>query len=122
MPGHRLVFRNENVGVTVAVEIHEPKIRVASIAIQPRGERAEWFPTSITIMFVEARCRTIQHDEIELTVARQVHELRCSAGNRRVWPCANELYRSKFRSGALNAVRVLLKIDWRNISFVEPAI
>src|SRR2546423_6167422 len=122
MAGQRLLFGDEHIGKTVSVEINESEIRIASIAVQLRGEGPKRLPTIDAVAFVEAGGRPIPHNEIDLTVARQIHELRCPTGKRRVWPGADHFHRSKFRAGARNSIRPLLEIKRRKIAFVEPAV
>ena len=44
VPDEGVVFGDQHVGVAVAVEVDEPQVRVAQVAVQARGEGAEGLP------------------------------------------------------------------------------
>ena len=76
VPDEGVVLGDEHIGVAVAVEIDELHVGVARVAVQARGERAEGLPAFGLVMFIQARRRSLHDDDIGLTIAGQVHELR----------------------------------------------
>ena len=80
VPDEGVVFGDQHVGVAVAVEVDELQVRVAHVAVEARGEGAEGLPAFVVVVLVEAGHRAVQHHQIGLAVAGQVHELRLPAG------------------------------------------
>src|SRR6185436_3304711 len=97
------------------------KVRIPSVAIQTRDEGMEAVPTRFFIMLVEPRRRTVQHYEVQLAVACQIHELSLRLPNGCVWLCGNQLGRCERRLRALYIV-LFDPIDWTEITLVEPAL
>ena len=52
MPDEGIVLGDEHVGMAVAVEIDELEVRIAQVAVQARGERAEKLPAFGLIVLV----------------------------------------------------------------------
>ena len=80
VPDEGIVFADQHVGVTVAVQVNELQVGVARVAVEARGEGAEGLPAFSAIVFVQAGHGAVQHHQIGLAVAGEVHELRLPAG------------------------------------------
>ena len=79
VPDEGVVFGDQHVGVAVAVEVDEPEVRVAQVAVQARREGTEGLPAFGLVVLVQAGRRAVQDDDIGLAVTGQVHELRAAA-------------------------------------------
>ena len=60
------------------------------------GEGAERLPAFVVVVLVEAGHRAVQHDQIGLAVAGEVHELRLPAGQGEVGFGGNAFRRREF--------------------------
>ena len=96
VPDEGVVFGNQHVGVTVAVQVNEFQVGVAHVAVEARGEGAEGLPAFLFIVLIEARHGAIQHHQIRLAVAGEVHELRLPASQGQVGLGGNEFQRREF--------------------------
>ena len=83
VPDEGVVLGDQHVGMAVAVEVDEPEVRVAQVAVQARGEGAEGLPAFGLVVLVEAGRRAVHDDDVGLAVAGQVHELGAAAQARR---------------------------------------
>ena len=79
VPDEGVVFGDQHVGVAVAVQVDELQVRVAHVAVEARGEGAEGLPAFVVVVLVEAGHGAVQHHQVGLAVAGQVHELRAAA-------------------------------------------
>ena len=79
VPDEGVVFGDQHVGVAVAVEIDELQVGVAHVAVEARGEGAEGLPAFGLVVLVEAGRGAVQHHQVGLAVAGQIHELRAAA-------------------------------------------
>ena len=61
--------------MAVAVEVDEPQVGVAQVAVQARSEGAERLPAFGLVVLVEAGRRAVQDDQVGLAVTGEVHEL-----------------------------------------------
>ena len=75
VPDEGVVFGDQHVGMAVAVEVDELEVRVAQVAVQARGERAERLPALGLVVLVQAGRGAVHDDQVGLAVAGQVHEL-----------------------------------------------
>ena len=96
VPDEGVVFADQHVGVAVAVQIDEFQVGVAHVAVEARGERAEGLPAFVVVVFVEAGHGAVQHHQIGLAVAGEVHELRLPAGQGEVGFGGNPFQRREF--------------------------
>ncbi len=80
VPDEGVVFADQHVGVAVAVQVDELQVGVARVAVEARGEGAEGLPAFVVVVLVEAGHGAVQHHQIGLAVAGEVHELRLPAG------------------------------------------
>src|SRR6478752_6315563 len=122
MPGKRLVLGDEDVRVTIAVEIHKSKIPVASISVKLRAERPKYLPTISVISFIETGARSIKHHEIELTVTCKIHELGCTTDNGCVWFCGDKFCWRELRTRTRDAMLIRFQVKLCKIAFEEPAL
>ena len=79
VPDEGIVFGDQHVGMAVAVEVDELQVGVAHVAVQARGERAEGLPAFGLVVLVQAGRGAVQHHQVGLAVAGQIHELRAAA-------------------------------------------
>src|SRR5207248_4268107 len=96
IPCKDVVFRDEDVGVAVTVQVDKAKIGLVPAEVRQLRERAEGLPALVLSPLVEAGRWTAERDDIELPVAREIKELRattCHREKRRLG--ANDLQRSE---------------------------
>ena len=86
--------------------------------LRRRRERAEGLPAFGAVVFVEAGHRTVEHHQVGLAVAGQVHELR-AAGQGEVGLGRNQLHRRKLRFDVRRAVAGFA-VDRAEVALVEP--
>src|SRR5262249_26168052 len=96
IPGEDVVLGDEDVGVSVAVQVDEAKIGLVPAEIRQLAECAEGLPALVLGPLVEARRWTAERHPLELAVAREVKEL-CPAARHREQRRlgANDLQRSE---------------------------
>ena len=78
VPDEGAVFGDQHVGVAVAVQIDELQVGVAHVAVEARREGTEGLPAFSVIVLIEAGHGAVQHHQVGLAVAGQVHELRAA--------------------------------------------
>src|SRR5436190_3038546 len=105
MPAEDFVFGNEDVTVTVAVEVNEFEVWVAGIKIRERVKWAERFPAGPLGALVEAAHGTFHCDDIGLAVTGEVHEL-CMAREANGGLGSDEFDRREAGSGFFRTVAV----------------
>ena len=121
IPGEHIVFGDEDVGPAVTVEVDEAEIGIAHVAIGARDERTEGLPACVVIMLVEARCRAVEHDEIEPPLAFQIHPLRLCRRDARTKPGRDALERRERRLWPRDAI-LLDPIYRAEIALIEPSV
>src|SRR6266540_1508668 len=75
--------------------------------MQARDERPERLPAFVTVMLVQARHWAVQHHQVELAVARQIHELRL-AGQAEIWLNCDTFERGKLNRSVADRAEVAL--------------
>jgi hypothetical protein len=119
VPDEGIVFSDQHVGAAVTIQIEEPEIGVAGVAMETRRERAEALPAFLTIMFVQARHGPIRHHQIGPAVAGKVHEPSVPTGYGEIRFGSDELDRGQPRFDGLRVVIGLR--DRAEVALVEPS-
>ena len=112
VPDECVVFADQHIGVTVAVQINEFQVGVTRVTVQARRERTEGLPALVVVMLVQAGHGAIQHHQVGLTISGKVHELG-TTGQGEVGLGCNALQR-----GELDPALA----DWAQVAFVEPCV
>jgi hypothetical protein len=75
MVGEDVVFRDQDVGMTVARQINEALVRVVPSQVGQGAKRGEGRPTAIVSSLVEAGCRAAEIDNIDAAIASEIEKL-----------------------------------------------
>ena len=110
VPDEGVVLGDQHVGVAVAVQIDELQVRVAQVAVEARREGAEGLPAFGLVVLVEAGRGAVQHDQVGLAVAGQVHELRLPAGQREVGFGGHALRAARTSTGVASLIGLRLRL------------
>ena len=90
VPDERVLLCNEHVGMPVAVEVDELQVGVTHVAIETRHEGAEGLPSFGLVVLEQPGHRPVEHHDVGLPVAGQIHELRRTTSQREVGLGANK--------------------------------
>src|ERR1043166_8323810 len=119
MPHKSVVLGDQQVGMTVTVEVYELEIGIAEVAVQAQGEGSERFPTFGFVVLVKAGRWAAHHNHVRLSIARKIHELRVATSKCEVWFEGNQFERRELCGDVRTAI-VLRRMDRAEISLVEP--
>src|SRR5271170_7049816 len=82
IPGENLIFRDDNVGESVACQIDETKIWIVKVDIRDGRELAEGGPNVVDTRIISALSKA-HLDNIDISICRQIHKLEFSLFHRR---------------------------------------
>ena len=109
MPDEGVVLGDQDVGVAVAVRSTNLRLGSRMSRLRRDGEGAERLPAFVVVVLVEAGHGAVQHHQVELAVAGEVHELRLPAGQGEVGLGGDAFQRREFdRRASLIGLRLRL--------------
>ena len=112
VPDKGFIFGNQYIGMTVTVQVDELQVGVSGIAVKAGSERSKRLPTFFAVVFIQTGCGAVEHHQVRLSVAGQIHELR-PAGQRQIGFGCHTFQRCEFD-------RTLT--DRAHVALVEPGV
>ncbi len=123
MPDEGVVLGDKHVGATVAVQVNQAQIGVAQGAVEAGSEGAERLPALGVVVLIEAGQGAVEHDQVGLPVAGQIHELR-PATQGQIGPGGHQLHRGELRLHVLSAFVAGhvagLPVGGAEVALIEP--